>query len=174
MNRMEDVLSAGARTEGWGIDADRDNDPTYPMRRRLDTAEERSGWTRPAQQPIDVEVLHSNERPDLTAVFGTSTPPSGLSGIIRRAAFAYSESSYLHWLPLVLADRINVVEGVLDDVKRGRIPNPLAEAGGRAKWRYDRRRTIDRLLFTAAIAAISVTSVRAYRAADRAKRGEAR
>jgi hypothetical protein len=31
---------------------------------------------------------------------------------------------------------------------------------------------IDQLLFTAAIAGISVTSVRAYRAANRAKRGE--
>lgn len=174
MNRVNDAASAATRADGWGIDADRNNDPTYPIRRRLDTAQERSGWTRPAQQPIDVEVLHSNERPDLTAVFGTSTPPSGLSGIIRRAAFAYSESSYLHWLPLVLADRINVVEGILDDVRRGRVPNAFAEAGGRAQWTYDRRRMLDRLLFTAAVAGISVTSVRAYRAANRAKRGEAR
>ncbi len=171
MNRMQDIASAGTRTDGWGIDADRDNDPTYPIRRRLDTAEEHSGWTRPAQQPVDVEVLRSIERPDVTAVFGTSTPPSGLSGMIRRAAFAYSESSYLHWLPLVLADRINVVEGILDDVRRGRVPNTFAEAGGRAQWKYNRRGMIDRLLFTAAIAGISVTSVRAYRAAHRAKRG---
>jgi hypothetical protein len=173
MNQMNDLAGAGKRTEGWGIDADRDNNPTYPMRRRLDTAEERSGWTRPKQQPMDVEVLRSIERPDLTAVFGTSTPPSGLSGIVRRAAFAYSESSYLHWLPLVLADRINVVEGVLDDVKRGRLPNTFVEAGGRAQLKYNRRRVVDRLLFTAAAAGIVVTSVRAYRSANRAKRRDA-
>ena len=174
MNQMNEIASAGTLTNGWGIDADRDNNPTYPMRRRLDVKEERSGWTRPAQQPIDVEVLRSIERPDVTAVFGTSTPPSGLSGMIRRAAFAYSESSYLHWLPLVLADRINVVEGILNDISRARIPNTFAEAGGRAQWRYNRRHMIDRLLFSAAVAGISVTSVRAYRAAKRAKREDAR
>ena len=174
MNQMNEIASARPRPDGWGIDADRDNDPTYPIRRRLDTAEEHSGWTRPAQQQTDIEVLRSIERPDVTAVFGTSTPPSGLSGLIRRAAFAYSESSYLHWLPLVLADRINVVEGILDDVRRGRLPNTFAEAGGRAQWRYNRRRVVDRLLFSAAVAGISLTSVRAYRTANRAKRGQAR
>ena len=173
MKTMSEIASAGTRTAGWGIDADRDNDPTYPLRRRLDTAEEHSGWTRPAQQPMDVEVLRSIERPDLTAVFGTSTPPSGLSGIVRRAAFAYSESSYLHWLPLVLADRINVVEGIIDDVRRGRIPNTFAEAGVGARLKYDRRAVIDRLLFTAAVAGICVTSVRSYRSASEAKRREA-
>jgi hypothetical protein len=172
MNQMSEIASAGTRTEGWGIDADRDNNPTYPMRRRLDAAEEHSGWARPAQQPMHVEVLRSIERPDLTAVFGTSTPPSGLSGIIRRAAFAYSESSYLHWLPLVLADRINVVEGILDDIRHGHLPNTFAETGGRAQLKYNRRTVIDRLIFTAAVAGIFVTSVRAYRSANEAKRGE--
>ena len=52
----------------------------------------------------DAEVLHSNERPNISAAFGTSTPPSGLSGALRRFAFRYSESSYAHWLPLMLAD----------------------------------------------------------------------
>ena len=169
---MNDIAGAVARNNGIGVDADPENDPTYPMRRRLDAVQEHSGWTRPAQQPIDIEVLHSNERPDITAVFGTSTPPAGLSGMIRRAAFAYSESSYLHWLPLVLADRINVVEGLLDDLRRGRVPNVLAETGVPALWRHDRRSVIDRLLVTAAITAISVTSVRAYRVAHRARHPE--
>ena len=78
-----------------------------------------------------VEVLHSNERPDLTSVFGTSTPPSGPSGSLRRLAFRYSESSYGHWLPLVLADRVSVVEGVVGDLKHGHVPNILAERVGR-------------------------------------------
>jgi hypothetical protein len=73
---------------------------------------------------------------------------------------------------LVLADRINVVEGLLDDVRRGRVPNVLAELGVPAQWRHNRRSVIDRLLVTAAIAAISVTSVRAYRIAHRARQRE--
>jgi hypothetical protein len=170
MQDTQDTVRAEAHVKGWNVDADRNNDPTYPMRRRLDADEERAGWTRPAQQPVDVEVLHSNERPDLTAVFGTSTPPSGLSGVIRRAAFRYSESSYLHWLPLVLADRINVVEGVLDDLKRGRIPNVFAEAGGNAEWRHNRTSLVGRTAFGAAVAAVTVSVVRAHLSANRTRR----
>ena len=34
-----------------------------------------------------------------------------------------------HWLLLVLADRVNTVEGVVQDLGRGRPPNPLVERG---------------------------------------------
>ena len=103
---------------GWGIDADPENDPTYPMKQRTNEEHEGYSWDRPTQQSVDVEILHSNERPNVTAVFGTSTPPSGLSGAIRRFAFKHSENEYSHWLPLLLADRVNVVEGIIDDLKK--------------------------------------------------------
>jgi hypothetical protein len=114
---------------GWGIDADSQNDPTYPMRRRDPDLPKGYHWDRPSQQPLDVEVLHSNERPDVTAVFGTSCPPAGLSGILRRFAFKFSESSYGHWVPLLLADRINMLEGVACDLRDGHIPNIFSEMG---------------------------------------------
>ena len=157
---MQNSEDTGARVNGRGADADPKNDPTYPMRHRIPAEEARSGWVRPPRQPVDVEVLRSIEYPDVPAVFGTSTPPSGLSGMIRRAAFAYSESSYLHWLPLVLADRINVVEGVLDDVRRGRLPNAFAEAGGKARWSYERRRLVGGTLVRVAVAAALIACVR--------------
>jgi hypothetical protein len=157
---MQNTEDTGARVNGRGVDADPKNDPTYPMRHRIPAEEARSGWVRPARQPLDVEVLRSIEYPDMPAVFGTSTPPSGLSGMIRRAAFRYSESSYLHWLPLVLADRINVVEGILDDVRRARLPNAFAEAGGKAQWRYDRRRLVRGTLVRVAVAAALIAYVR--------------
>src|ERR671921_2755031 len=94
-----------SQIEGQGIDADPKNDPTSPMKHPTDGEHAGYSWERPPQQPIDVEILHSNERPNVTAVFGTSTPPSGLSGMIRRFAFQFSESEYGHWLPLLLADR---------------------------------------------------------------------
>ncbi|HEY0394421.1 MAG TPA: hypothetical protein VGD01_07980 [Candidatus Elarobacter sp.] len=157
---MQNIEETGAGVNGRGVDADAKNDPTYPMRHRIDAGEARSGWVRPAQQPVDVEVLRSIERPDVSAVFGTSTPPAGLSGMIRRAAFAYSESSYLHWLPLVLADRINVLEGILDDLRRARLPNAFAEAGGKAQWRYNRRRLVGGTLLRAAVATALIVYVR--------------
>jgi hypothetical protein len=79
-------------------------------------------------------------------------PPSGLSGVIRRFAFKYSENSYLHWLPLLLADRVNVVEGVLADLAHGQVPNIFAEKGYPVEWKYDRKGLIIKLATAAAIA----------------------
>src|SRR4051812_20784152 len=100
---------------GWGLDANPGNDPTYPMKQRNNAEHAGYSWARPTQQPVTVEVLHSNERPNLPAAFGTSTPPRGLSGMLRRFAFRFSESNYGHWLPLMLADRIGAFEGIVGD-----------------------------------------------------------
>ncbi|WP_018478765.1 hypothetical protein [Pontibacter roseus] len=142
--------------KGWGIDADPKNDPTYPMKRR--TNEEHKGytWERPTQQAQTVEILHSIERPNLTAVFGTSVPPSGLSGMIRRMAFKKSENEYGHWLPLILADRVNVVEGVIDDFMHGTFPNIFVEKGYVAQWRHDKPGLFAKLAVVAAITAGAV------------------
>lgn len=131
---------------GWGVDADPDNNPTYPMKQRTNGEHAGYSWARPPQQPQTVEVLHSNERPNVTAVFGTVTPPTGLSGMIRRFAFNASESSYGHWLPLMLADRVNVLEGILDDLMHGHIPNLIAERGWKAEWQHNRINLVRRVL----------------------------
>ena len=131
--------------KGWGVDADPKNDPTYPMKRRTDAEQKGYTWERPPQQPQTVEVLHSNERPNLTAVFGTVSPPKGLSGRLRRFAFKYSESDYLHWLPLMLADRVGEVEGVLEDLGRGHVPNIPSELGWKAEWKHNRKGLLTRL-----------------------------
>src|SRR5215217_3344925 len=143
---MEERRIDPSQVKGWAVDADRGNDPTYPMKRRNDGEHEGYSWERPAQQPLDIEVLHSNERPNVSAVFGTSTPPAGLSGVIRRFAFKYSESSYGHWLPLMLADRVNVVEGVLDDFKHGHVPNIVEELGWKAEWEHNRENLVWRVV----------------------------
>jgi len=144
---------------GWAMDADPKNDPTYPIKKR--TNEEHKGytWERPTQQFVDIEVLHSNERPNVTAVFGTSTPPSGLSGIIRRYAFKFSENHYGHWLPLILADRINVMEGIVDDLKRGHIPNIFAERGWNAEWKYNRKAAVTKIAAGLALTALIVLKI---------------
>ena len=143
---MEHTAKDPSQIRGRSVDADPKNDPTYPMKHRSDGEHAGYSWERPPQQPITVEVLHSNERPDLTSVFGTSTPPSGLSGVLRRMAFRYSESSYGHWLPLMLADRVSVVEGVLGDLGHGRVPNVFAERGWKAEWKHDRTSLVRRVL----------------------------
>ena len=141
-----------SQIKGWGIDADPKNEPTYPMKKWTGDDHNRLNWERPPLQPLDIEVLHSNERPGVTATFGTSVPLSGLSGVIRRYAFKYSESSYGHWLPLLMADRVNVIEGILKDISQGHIPNIFAEKGWKAEWKHNPLGLVQK------IAALAVTT----------------
>lgn len=153
---MEKTAKDYSHIKGWGVDIDPKNDPTYPIKHRTDEEQKGYSWDRPSQQPVDVEVLHSNERPNVSAVFGTSTPPTGLSGILRRFAFRYSESSFGHWIPLLLADRINVVEGILDDFRHGRVPNTFAEKGGKARWKHDRKSVVQNVAIGAVLTTAAV------------------
>jgi hypothetical protein len=157
---MENTVIDPSQVKGWGVDADPKNDPTYPMKKRNNGEHAGYSWTRPPQQPTDVEVLHSNERPNFSATVGTSTPPSGLSGMLRRFAFKYSESSYGHWLPLMLADRIGVVEGALEDLKHGHVPNIPGELGAKAEWQHNRKQLVTRVLLGTVVASAVVMHLR--------------
>ena len=156
-----------ATVPGWGVDADRRNDPTYPMRHREEGGRPMD-WERPPLQDPQVEVLCSIEHNRRPAVVGTSTPPSGLSGAIRRAAFAYSESDWRHWLMLLGADRVNMVEGLAEDLARGHIPDIPGEMGLRAEWRHNRTGLVRK-----AAVAVAVVSVAAL-LWPRAERGRSR
>lgn len=138
----DDLASKFAHIKGWGIDADPENEPTYPMKHYTGDDYRRLNYDRPTQQTRTVEILHSNERPTITAVFGTSTPPKGLSGQLRRHAFKYSEGNWNHWLTLLLADRVDMIEGIVEDVKKGQFPNIIAERGWTAEWKYNRQNFI--------------------------------
>lgn len=121
---------------GWGADLDHRDRPAYPMERmppRLDNVH----WDQPEQQPVRMKIYHSTERPGITPVFGTSVPPSGLSGKIRDFAYTYSENDLRHWLLLMFADRINVLEGIGQDIRSGQIPNLFAEMGMKAEMRHN-------------------------------------
>lgn len=167
---MEERRIDPSQVAGWGADADRGNDPTYPMKNRNDGEHEGYSWERPAQQQTEVEVLHSIERPNVSAAFGTSTPPAGLSGVIRRFAFKYSESSYGHWLPLMLADRVGVVEGYLEDLTRGHVPNVFAERGWGAEWKHNRKSLVTRVAVGAALATAAVAYLSSRRGRPAARR----
>jgi hypothetical protein len=144
------------KIKGWNIDTNPDDEPTYPMKKYTGDDHKRIHWQRPSQQKQTVEILKSTERPALPAVYGTALPPSGLSGAIRRFAYKYSENRFRHWLPLLMADRIDVVEGIFSDLIHGRIPNLVGERGWGALWKYNRpllmRKIAVRLLVAGAVA----------------------
>jgi hypothetical protein len=152
---MENLFDKYSHINGWAIDADPENDPTYPMKNVTGDDHNRMAWERPHLQKREVEILKSIERPNLSAVFSNELPPKGISGQLRRHAFKCSESSYGHWLPLMLADRIDELEGIADDFKKGHIPNIFAERGGKAEWKYNR----DGLIKKAVACALVTTAI---------------
>jgi hypothetical protein len=163
---MTKALVDTAAIPGWGIDADAENNPTYPMRHIEDQTRGLT-WDRPAVQRPDVEILRSIEHNRQPAVVGTSTPPSGLSGVIRRAAFRRSESDWWHWLLLMGADRINAVEGIVEDLARGTVPNIPGEMGVRAEWRHNKKGLVTKIGFVLGTAAVVGSIMRARKAIDR-------
>jgi hypothetical protein len=141
---------------GWGIDADKENDPTYPIRNIEGDDKRGMNWRRPPQQKETVEILQSIERDNRPAVFGTSTPPSGISGILRRVAFRYSESDWIHWLTLMAADRINVVEGLFQDLARLKFPNIPQEMGLRSELAHNRNGLMKKVAISGAFIGLVV------------------
>lgn len=143
--------------KGLGVDADPRNDPTYPMKKHLIGPQRKPTWDRPALQTPGVEILRSTERPTLSATFGESVPPAGLSGWIRRMAYRYSENKFRHWLPLLVADRVNVWEGLAEDLAKGKLPNMFRERGMRAAWKYDRPAVLRKIAVAGLITGACVT-----------------
>ena len=146
---------------GWGVDADPRNDPTYPYRER--SSDDHSGqWRRPAQQEPEVELLKSVEHKQLPAVFGTASPPKWISGWMRRLAFRWTESNWAHWMLLMGADRVNMVEGLVEDVARGKLPNIPKEMGVPAEWRHNKTGLVKKIGIAALIggALFAVTRLR--------------
>ncbi len=138
-----------AAVNGWGVDADPENDPTYPYRLRQN--DDHSGqWNQPARQQTEIEFLQSVEFKRRPAAFGTSSPPRGISGMLRRLAFRWTESNLMHWLLLLGADRINVVEGVVADLGRAKVPNIPAEMGARAEWQHNKAGFVKKAAIAAA------------------------
>jgi hypothetical protein len=147
---------------GWGADLDPAQRPAVPMERtppRLPHVH----WDEPEHQHSSVEVFHSTERPGLTPVYGTTVPPSGLSGQLRGVAFRYSENDVRHWLMLLGADRINVVEGLLSDLAHGHVPNIFKEMGLGAEWRYNRAGFVRKAFVTGALTVLAIYLVRRRR-----------
>ncbi len=158
---MESLSKNYEHIKGWGIDADPENEPTYPMKHWTGDDHRRLNYQRPTLQPATVEVLHSNERPSLSAVFGTVAPPKGVSGALRRFAFRYSEGKWWHWLALLAADRVNVVEGIVDDIQSGKgFPNILAEKGMAADWKYNKKGLAKTAAITLIVGAAAVWLLR--------------
>ena len=120
---------------GWGADSDPKDRPAVP-KERTPPRNIHPTYAKPEQQIPRIPVLVSNEHKGLTSVFGTSTPPRGVSGVMRHFAFRYSEGDLRHWLILLAADRVDVVEGLVDDLVHLHVPNVFKELGWKAELKH--------------------------------------
>ena len=122
-----------ARIPGWGVDLDPAVRPGVP---KLQLKGDLTGahWRFPERQPELRPRERSVEHGMLTPVFGTSCPPKGLSGVMRRLAYRrYSEAQTAHWLVLLAADRVDAWESHLRSFASLRPDNPVTQTGVRTE-----------------------------------------
>jgi hypothetical protein len=154
MTTSNNASSDYSHITGWGADLDHKNRPAYPMERTPPRLDEHIHA--PEQQAERVKILCSNERPSITPVFGTTLPPAGISGKLREYAFKFSENDLRHWLVLLFADRINMFEGLASDLKRGHIPDLIAETGLKSEFKYNRASAIKKTAVAASVVGIGL------------------
>lgn len=99
---------------GYAADARLEDRPGVPMEKAVPGGNLR--LLKSERQIARVKVFKRVGLDELTPVFGTCQPPSGLSGLMRSVAYEIPESKAGHWGLLLLADRVNVIEGRVADV----------------------------------------------------------
>lgn len=124
-----------ARIPGWGADLDPADRPAVP-RMRFDPSATGAHWDLPEQQPERVPRERSIEHARLTPVFGTSAPLRGVSGLVRRFAYRYSEGRAAHWLLLLGADRVDAAASHLTSLFTLRPDNPFTETGVKSEFTH--------------------------------------
>ena len=125
-----------ARIPGWGVDLDPRDRPSVP-RERFDPNLSGAHWDFPERQPEKWPRERSNEHKFLTPVFGTSCPPKGVSGMMRKFAYRrFSEARVAHWLILVAADRVDAFGSHVRSFATLRPDNPLTQTGVRSEFTH--------------------------------------
>ena len=117
-----------ARIPGWGVDLDPKNRPSVP-REQLDPNQSGAHWDFPERQPEKRPRERSIEHEFLTPVFGTSCPPKGASGMMRKHAYSFSEGRAARWLILLAADRVDALESHVASFLSLHPDNPVTETG---------------------------------------------
>jgi hypothetical protein len=130
-------VSAGV-IPGSGIDEPASRRPGVPMERWPSPAGH-AHWDEPDRQDDPGHVLRRKGLARLTPVFGSTLPPRGISGMMRRAAYDIPEHHTSHWLVLLLADRVDALEYRLKRISPFAIPAVLAGAAFVAFVRFRNR-----------------------------------
>jgi len=145
----EPMEGAGIR----GVDAPPERRPGVPM-----ASEPRpypgASWRVPARQPHRRTHLHRRGLDRLTPVYGNAVPPRGISGLLRRVAYRIPEHRARHWMLLLGADRVDVLEGRLGET----LARPIRHAGLEGLGRLVERHAT--AILAAAMAGLVIARIR--------------
>jgi len=132
----EPIEALRGRIPGWGADLDPKDRPSVP-RERFDPELSGAHWEFPDRQPEKWPRERSIEHAQLTPVFGTSCPPKGVSGAMRKVAYArFSEARAAHWLILIAADRVDALGSTVRSFATLHPDNPITETGVLAEFKH--------------------------------------
>ncbi|SMH27605.1 hypothetical protein SAMN06295885_0003 [Rathayibacter oskolensis] len=121
--------SLRARIPGWGADLDHADRPAFP-RESFDLPPSGAHWAKPSPMDPAGYRERSIEHLELPPVFGTAQPLHGVSGAIRRFAYErFSEGRSVHWLLLILGDRVDATGAHLRSLATLRPDDPVTETG---------------------------------------------
>lgn len=91
------------------------------------------------QQRLRRGIVRRKDLKRMTPVFGTAQPLAGLSGLLRRVAYGVRETRARHWLLLLMADRVDVLEHRVARLVKITALVPVGVAGVVLALRYVRR-----------------------------------
>ncbi len=111
---------------GYGVDADPSKRPGVPMYQRPPRAAPFAEYPPPRQQSEVKQFMHGRPHKDYPPVWGTAQPPKGIAGAMRKLAYSWPDHQPKHWVLLLAADRVDVLEHRV----RSRLPVLAAVAGG--------------------------------------------
>jgi len=148
------AVDHSARIAGWGSDLEPSRRPGVPYDKAPELGVEVLYPPIPAQD-APFTIHKSTEHGKLPPVFGTSCPPRGLSGKLRDIGYRFSEGRMARWLTLLVADRVDMIEGIISDLGHLHVPNIPREMGLATELRYNR----DEFVRKSAIAAGIVVGI---------------
>ena len=95
---------------GYGVDADPSRRPGVPQYQKPLRPHPNAKYPPPVQESEVKQLMHGRPHKDYPPVWGTAQPPSGVAGAIRKLAYSWPDHRPKHWVALLFADRVDVLE----------------------------------------------------------------
>lgn len=95
---------------GYGVDADPSQRPGVPQIQKPLRPLPHTQYPPPEQQSDVKQLMHGRPNKTYPPVWGTAQPPQGVAGMIRKVAYSWPDHYPKHWVALLAADRVDVLE----------------------------------------------------------------